>query len=124
MVPAAAKEMPLTKGLNITLWVLQMLAALAFLAAGGLKLAGAAPMVAEFEKIGLGQWFRYLTGLLEVTGAIGLLIPQYTFYGAAILVMVMGGAIITHFTVLGGSPVAAIVLLLITGTIAYFWRSK
>ena len=31
-------------------------------------------MVEMFDKIGLGQWFRYLTGGLEVTGAILLLV--------------------------------------------------
>jgi len=34
-----------------------------------------APMhVATFEKIGLGQWFRYLTGTVEVIGAILIMI--------------------------------------------------
>ena len=58
----------------ITLWILSGLVALAFLGAGGAKLAGAAAMVELFDKVGRGQWFRYLTGLLEVAGAIGLLI--------------------------------------------------
>jgi putative oxidoreductase len=107
------------KGLVIALWALQVLAAAAFLAAGGGKLAGAQPMVATFEKIGLGQWFRVLTGVLEVSGAIALLVPRFAFYGAVLLAAVMVGAIVTHLTVLGGSPVPALVLLLITGTVAY-----
>lgn len=113
-----------SKALNITLWILQILAALAFLFAGGAKLAGAAPMVATFEKIGIGQWFRYLTGSLEVIGAIGLLVPSYTFYAASLLAMVMVGAVITHLAILGGSPAAALVLLVLTATIAYFRRSR
>src|SRR4051794_31962104 len=32
--------------------------------------------IESFEKVGLGQWFRYLTGLLEVAGGVGLLIPR------------------------------------------------
>ena len=76
-------------------------------------------MVATFEKIGLGQWFRYLTGLLEVGGAIGLFIPGLGFFAAALLVMVMAGAVVTHLAVLGGSPAPALVLLVLTGTIAY-----
>jgi putative oxidoreductase len=104
----------------ISLWILSVLAALAFLAAGSAKLAGAAAMVRVFEKVGLGQWFRYFTGTLEVAGAIGLLISRYAFYAASLLALVMVGAIIAHITVLGSSPAAPIVLLALSGTIAYF----
>jgi uncharacterized membrane protein YphA (DoxX/SURF4 family) len=77
------------KGKMIALWVLRVVVGLAFLAAGGSKLAGAPAMVAMFAKIGFGQWFRILTGLLEVTAAIGLFIPSYTLYAAATLAVVM-----------------------------------
>ena len=107
------------KGRFITLRILSGLVALAFLAAGGAKLAGVAAMVQMFDKIGLGQWFRYLTGLLEVTGAIGLLIPRYAFYAGILLALVMVGAVITHLTVIGGSPLPAVALLALSGTIAY-----
>src|ERR1700733_15725775 len=83
---------PLSKGLNITGWVLQGLAAAAFLAAGGSKLASAPAMVELFAKLGAGQWFRYLTGALEVIGAVALLVPRATFYGAVLLAAVMVGA--------------------------------
>ena len=103
----------------ITLWILSGLVALAFLGAGGAKLAGAAAMVELFDKVGRGQWFRYLTGLLEVAGGIGLLIPRYAFYAAGLLAIVMVGAIIAHVTVLGTSPAAPVVLLVLSGTIAW-----
>jgi putative oxidoreductase len=93
------------KGRITTLWILSGLVALAFIAAGSAKLAGAAAMVEVFDKVGLGQWFRYFTGALEVTAGIGLLIPRYAFYAAVLLAVVMIGAIIAHVTVLGGSPV-------------------
>jgi putative oxidoreductase len=108
-----------TKGLNIVLWILHILAASAFLLAGGLKLAGAEPMVAMFDKIGLGQWFRYLTGGLEVTGAILLLIPTTVALGGALLVVTMVGAIVTHLFILGGSPVPAIVLFVMVATVTW-----
>ena len=73
------------KGRLITLWILSGLVALAFIAAGGAKLAGVAVMVEMFDKVGLGQWFRYFTGLLEVAGAIGLLMSRYAFYAAVLL---------------------------------------
>lgn len=103
----------------ITLWILSVLVALAFLGAGGAKLAGAAAMVELFDKVGRGQWFRYFTGLLEVAGGIGLLIARYAFYAAGLLGVVMVGAIIAHVTVLGTSPAAPVVLLVLSGTIAW-----
>jgi putative oxidoreductase len=107
------------KGRTIAIWTLSGLAAFAFLGAGAGKLTGAEPMVATFEKIGAGQWFRYLTGVLEVGGAIGLFIPGVAFFAAALLAMVMAGAVVTHLALLGGSPVPALVLLMLTATIAY-----
>ena len=107
------------KGRLITLWTLSGLVALAFVFVGGGKLAGTAQMVELFDKVGLGQWFRYFTGLLEVAGGIGLLIPGYAFYAAVLLVTVMSGAIITHVAIVGGSPIPAVVLFILSGMIAY-----
>jgi uncharacterized membrane protein len=67
------------KGRLITLWTLSGLVALAFVFVGSGKLAGTAAMVELFDKVGLGRWFRYFTGLLEVAAGIGLLIPRYAF---------------------------------------------
>jgi hypothetical protein len=57
-------------------------------------------------------------------GAILLVVPGRAFYGAALLATVMVGAVIAHLAVLGGSPVAAIVLLVLTGTLAYLRRPR
>jgi uncharacterized membrane protein YphA (DoxX/SURF4 family) len=107
------------KGRLIFLWILSSLVALAFLGAGGSKLAGAAAMVGLFDKIGVGQWFRYFTGSLEVAAGIGLLLPRYAFYAAALLALVMVGAIIAHLTVLGSSPAVPVVLLILVTVVAY-----
>jgi putative oxidoreductase len=119
MIPTNTLPADSGKVRMITLWILSALVALAFLGAGGSKLAGAAAMVDLFDKVGRGQWFRYFTGVLEVAGGIGLLIPRYAFYAAGLLAVVMVGAIITHLTVLGTSPAAPVVLLVLTGTIAW-----
>jgi len=63
-----------SKARTIGLWVLRVLLGAAFLAAGGTKLGGAPAMVAMVQKIGVGQWFRIVTGVLEVSGAILLLV--------------------------------------------------
>jgi putative oxidoreductase len=55
-----------SKALNLTIWGVQILTALAFLAAGGSKLSSAPAMVDMFEKIGLGQWFRYVSSTARI----------------------------------------------------------
>jgi uncharacterized membrane protein YphA (DoxX/SURF4 family) len=89
-----------------------------FLMVGFLKLSGNPQLVGLFEAIGLGQWLRYLTGTLEVAGAILLLIPRTSGLAGLMLVGVMVGAVITHLFIVGGSPLMAIVLLVVTGVIA------
>ena len=42
--------------------------------------------VSSFDKIGIGQWFRYVTGVIEIASAILLLIPRLTPVGAALFV--------------------------------------
>ncbi len=65
------------RALEITLWVVQILLAALFAFAGITKLVSADPAVAAgFNQIGLGQWFRYFTGAVELVGAIGLLVPR------------------------------------------------
>src|SRR4051812_28582575 len=94
--------------MNVALWILQITAAGMFLMAGFAKLSGNPLMVQMFAAIGLGQWFRYLTGSLELIGAVLLLIPRLSGLGALLLVCVMLGAVATHLFILGGSPLPAI----------------
>ena len=108
-----------SKALNLTIWGVQILAALAFLAAGGSKLSGAPEMVEMFEKIGFGQSFRYITGSLEVIGALLLLLPRTAAIGGWLLAAVMIGAIGTHLFIIGGSPVPAVILLALVATIGW-----
>src|ERR1700688_1558444 len=107
------------KGRLITLWTLSVVTALAFIVAGGSKLAGAPAMVEIFDKVGVGQWFRYFTGLVELTAGIGLLVSRYAFYAALALAVVMIGATIAQLTVLSGSAAAPVALLVLNGAIAY-----
>jgi uncharacterized membrane protein YphA (DoxX/SURF4 family) len=110
--------------MNVLLWVLQIGAAGMFLMVGFLKLSGNPQLVGLFEAIGLGQWFRYLTGSLEVAGAILLLIPRTSGLAALMLFGVMVGAVITHLLIVGGSPQPAIILLIVTGIIAWGRRQR
>jgi putative oxidoreductase len=105
-------------------WTLQIIAAAMFLFAGALKLAGAAPMVQLFASIGIGQWFRYVTGIIEIVGALLLLTSRFAPVGAVALALTMAAAVATHLLVIGGSPIAPAILFLLTSTIAWMrWRS-
>jgi putative oxidoreductase len=109
---------------SVALWVVRGLLALAFVAAGGAKLYGVPMLVEEFRHIGLGQWFRYFTGGLEIMGALLLLLPRKAALGALLLICIMTGAVITHLFVIGGSPVPAIVLLALSAVVAYAERGQ
>jgi putative oxidoreductase len=50
----------------VALWLTQIALAGMFLLTGGLKLTGAPELVALFNAIGIGHWFRYMTGSVEV----------------------------------------------------------
>lgn len=95
---------------------------LAFLAAGISKLAGVEMMVATFDAVGVGQWFRYVTGVIEVAGAALLWVKGREVYGAGLLAVTMLGAIIAHLAVLGPSLVPALVLGLLAAFIV--WTHK
>jgi putative oxidoreductase len=112
------------KVMNVGLWILQIGAAGMFLMVGFFKLTGDPQMVGLFDAIGLGQWFRYVTGSLEVLGAVLLLIPRLSGLGALLLMGVMLGAVPTHLFVVGGSPLMAIILLVVTGVVAWGRRKR
>ena len=103
----------------VALWLTQIVLAGMLILAGGLKLAGVPVMVALFDAIGIGQWFRYVTGSIEVVSAVALLVPAWAPFGALLLIPTMVGAVVTHLFIVGGSPVAATVLLI--GALAIAW---
>ena len=110
------------RALNITLWVIQVLLAALFAFAGINKLAGVPQEVLDqFARIGLGPWFLYLTGALELAGAIGLLIPRLSGLAALGLVGVMVGAVLAHLFVLPPAALALVpaVLGVVLGLIAW-----
>lgn len=100
----------------------RVLVTAAFVAAGLAKLAGVEMMVGTFEAIGVGQWFRYVTGAIEIGAAVLLWIPGLQFIGAALLVCTMVGAITAHLLILGPSPLPALVLGILAAYLA--WNSR
>jgi putative oxidoreductase len=63
--------------MNIVLWVLQVLLALAFLAHGGLLLFPPAAIVDQMNA-SLPRWFQLFLGIAEILAAVGLTLPGVT----------------------------------------------
>ena len=103
---------------------IKILVSVAFLGAGLSKLAGVEMMVTTYEEIGFGQWFRYLTGVIEVGSVILLWLGSKQIFGAVLLVCTMLGAVLTHYFILGPSAVPAIVLGLLSAYILYYYRGQ
>jgi len=106
----------------IALWSLQIGLAAMFMLAGGSKLLGAPAMVTLFNTIGIGQWFRYVTGLIEVGSAVALLVPRFAVFGALALVPTMAGAVLAQLFVVNDSAIPPAILLL--GAIAVVWTRR
>ena len=83
------------------------------------KFASHGVWVRIFEQIGLGQWFRLFTGIVQVTGGV-LMMPRRTrTAGAFLLGCTMIGAAIVDIAIMG-SPVVIVPLLLLF-VIATVW---
>lgn len=102
--------------------ILRGLLSIAFIAAGGAKLAGVGMMVETFETIGIGHWFRYVTGSIELIGVAMLWLPNRQVFGASVLGGTMVGAVLTHWVILGPSSMPAIILGLIAASVIYIYR--
>jgi hypothetical protein len=116
--------------MNIVLWVVQVLLALAFFAHGCLLIFPPAAMVEQMNA-SLPRWFQLFIGLAEVVAAVGLTLPgltriqpQLVAYAAAGLMIVMICA--TGFHLMRGevsSAMTTIVLLALATFVAYMrWR--
>jgi uncharacterized membrane protein YphA (DoxX/SURF4 family) len=91
---------------NVGLWVIQVLLAAAFLLAAYTKLAATPAAVAGFEDIGLGLWLMYAIGVIELVGAVALLIPVLSGPAALGLAVLLVGAAVTQLLV--AEPVTAL----------------
>ncbi|MFE6074218.1 DoxX family protein [Paenibacillus sp. NPDC057886] len=79
--------------MSIVSITLQTLLILMFLMASSGKLRGAKTPIEEFEKLRLPQWFRVVTGIVELVSAAALIIGYwYASWVAtgALLIVLMG----------------------------------
>ena len=125
---------PVTPGKwrTISIWVLRVVLGLVFLAVGMTKLMGTGNTVEYFAAIGWGQWFRYVTGAIDVAGVALLFVPRWTCYGAALLACSVGTAAAISLTVLRGDPMwggpltvfVPLVLTLLAAWLAWLTRAR
>ncbi|WP_256757876.1 DoxX family protein [Cohnella sp. WQ 127256] len=89
--------------MDILAIVLQSILALAFLMAGIGKTTGSQMHVEGFKRWRLPQWFRVVTGFVELIVAAALIIgfwePSWTAAGALLLGVTAIGGIITHLRI-------------------------
>ena len=82
--------------------------------------------VQMFQQIGLGQWFRYFTGIVEILGGVLVLIPRAAPAGLALLAVTMAAASLIHIFVLGhpgNAPITGVFALAL-GVFAWSrWKS-
>ena len=93
-----------SKWRRIAIWALRVVLGLVFLYVGTTKLTGTGSTVEYFAAIGWGQWFRYLTGLLDIAGVALLFAPKSICYGAIVLACDVGLGALISLTVLRGNP--------------------
>lgn len=110
-----------TRRLNGLLWVAQLLLAL-FLVMGAIpKLTVAPEAVEAFGAIAEGRWLLTLLGLVEVAGAIGLLVPRVTVLSAIGLAVLMACATAANLSVLETPNVAVLTVGLLIAFLGIAW---
>ncbi len=116
--------------MNILLWVLQVLLAVAFLAHGLLFLSPP-PAIAEQINASLPGWFQLFLGVAEVLAAVGLTLPGLTrilpwlvTWAAGGIMIVMVSATAFHLMRSEFSSAAITLLLLAMATFVAYMRYR
>lgn len=114
----------MNKASKIGLWALQVILALPFVPAGMSKVTNNPGIVRMFERLGYPSGFYFVVGVLELAGAVGLLIPPVTPYAAVALMCVMAGATYSHLAM--GDPIGraafTLVLFALLGVVGWIRR--
>jgi uncharacterized membrane protein YphA (DoxX/SURF4 family) len=111
---------------NIALWVLQVLTAGVFVMAAVPKLIADPQAVAGFTMMGLGVTGMYAVGVLEVLGAVALLIPVLSGLAATCLVALMIGAVTVTVMFVGAGSVLVVpgAVLAVVSVLAWARRRR
>jgi len=112
--------------LDAAVWMLRIALALIFVVVGFVKIPGSMhPMwVRLFERIGFGQWFRYVTALVEIVGGMLMLVPAATLVSVTLLASAMAGALLVHIFIIGIGFQTVVVLALLSGVAAVMFSGQ
>lgn len=111
-----------SKPTRITAWGLSVFLALAFLASGVSTLSGGMDAVLHGQ-LGVPLWALPVIGGIKIAAAIAMVIPASRFYGAAVLVATMLGAVMTHVVAADAAgSLPALVLGVMVGIVAWISR--
>jgi putative oxidoreductase len=102
--------------------LLELGLAILFIVAGTVKLGGLPFMVALFRDLGFGQWLRYVTGLVELTGGLALISGRQQYLAALALAVIMVGATDASVVVFDRSPIPPFITFLALLAIAWHRR--
>ena len=116
--------------MNRVLWILQGLLAVVYLLHGFMMISPPASLLDQMNNE-IGSGFRMFIGVAEVLAAIGLtlpgvthIMPWFTAFAAAGLMIVMASAIVFHVS--RGEIAPAVVCLVLLGLVTYVaymrWR--
>lgn len=105
-----------------TIWALRITLGLAFILFALMKLSGRDAMVAEFDAVGLGQWFRYFTAIFELIGGVAVLIPSVSIFGAILMLVVDLGALFAQVMVLHIDWIHTVVIAALIALLIYLQR--
>jgi uncharacterized membrane protein YphA (DoxX/SURF4 family) len=83
-------------------WLLRGGVGVCFLYIGWGKFSPSGEWVTIFQHIGLGQWFRYVTGVVEMLGGALVLIPRLAIAGYGLLAVTMFGAAVADLAFVNG----------------------
>ena len=114
LVPAETKS---RQDVLIT-WILRVAVSVVFFLVGSSKFDAGSMWVKLFDQIGLGQWFRYLTGILQIGGAALVLIPRTFLVGIGLLACTMAGAAVVWIVRLGAAANAIVPAAVLAGLVA------
>ena len=116
--------------MNVALWIVQGLLAVAFLAHGWLMLSPP-PEVAVQMNASLPRWFQVFLGVAEILAAVGLTLPGVTrimpglvTWAAVGIMVVMVSATVFHIARNEMSSAAVTMVLLLMATFVAYMRHR
>ena len=113
------------RGLNVLVWVLQVLLALLFMFSGGMKFV--MPVEEMTKQIPFPGWFLHFIGAAEILGAIGLVLPGILrvrtglapLAASALVIIMIGATAVNLKTGQHGAAVTTVILGLLLIFVAY-----